>query len=217
MIYNFQCERCGLDHDGSFATGRFCSCSCANKRIYDKRRHIDVYAKIAKTLRNKTTWVTLICPECKQQFERLPGKARRLTCCSRRCAMKLKFRSNTEFCRKGGCKSAEVQALKRRSKNEILFAELCASEFDIITNTRMFEGWDADIIIPSKKTAILWNGAWHYKQISKQSSLLQIQTRDELKLAAILRCSYIPYVIKDMGKFNPLFVHNQFEIFMSQY
>ena len=80
----------------------------------------------------------------------------------------------------------------------------------------MFEGWDADVIIPSIKVAILWNGPWHYKQISKTSSLLQIQNRDKLKLAAILRCGYVAYVIKDMGRYNPKFVELEFRKFVAE-
>ena len=38
----------------------------------------------------------------------------------------------------------------------------------------MFNGWDADIILPDYKIAILYNGKWHYEEISKQVSLIQI-------------------------------------------
>lgn len=96
-----------------------------------------------------------------------------------------------------------------------MFAELCATRFEIATNLQMFEGWDADVIIPVLKVAVLWNGPWHYKQISKRSSLLQIQNRDKLKLNAIIRCGYVPYIIKDMGKHNPVFVKDQFNIFIA--
>ena len=99
-----------------------------------------------------------------------------------------------------------------------MFASLCAEKFDgVITNERMFEGWDADVIIPSIKVAILWNGPWHYKQISKTSSLLQIQNRDKLKLAAIFRSGYVAHVIKDMGKHNPEFVKIEFEKFVAEW
>ena len=117
--------------------------------------------------------------------------------------------------RKGGQKSAAKQFVSRRSKNEVMFAELCATRFEIATNLQMFEGWDADVIIPVLKVAVLWNGPWHYKQISKRSSLLQIQNRDKLKLNAIIRCGYVPYIIKDMGKHNPVFVKDQFNIFIA--
>lgn len=119
--------------------------------------------------------------------------------------------------RRAGQISAANQASKRCSKNETLFADYCATQFETLTNVRMFEGWDADVIIPSLKVAILWNGPWHYKQISKRSSLVQIQNRDRLKLDAIRNCGYVPYVIKDMGKHNILFVGEQFGKFIAEW
>lgn len=101
----------------------------------------------------------------------------------------------------------------RRSKNEIYFSELCANDFEITTNEPYFDGWDADIIIHSEKTAILWNGIWHYKQIMKSQSLKQVQTRDKIKTAIIEKYGYIPYVIKDLGKYNKAFVEQEYEIF----
>ena len=83
----------------------------------------------------------------------------------------------------------------------------------ITTNEPYFDGWDADVIIHSEKTAILWNGIWHYKQIAKTQSLNQVQARDKIKTAIIYKYGYIPYVIKDMGKYNKAFVEQEFEIF----
>lgn len=110
-----------------------------------------------------------------------------------------------------GKQSAANQS--RRSKNEIYFSELCSNHFEITTNEPFFEGWDADVIIHSEKIAILWNGIWHYKQISKTQSLLQVQTRDKLKIDVIVKMGYTPYVIKDMGKYNKKFVEQEFETF----
>lgn len=56
--------------------------------------------------------------------------------------------------------------------------------------------------------------AWHYKQIMKSQSLLQVQTRDRIKMNVIEKHGYTAYVIKDMGKYNPAFVREEFEIFM---
>lgn len=114
--------------------------------------------------------------------------------------------------RKGGIKSAKSQ--QRRSKNEIYFCELCESYFKNVThNESVFNGWDADIIIEDIKCAILWNGIWHYKQISKTQSLEQVQARDKIKVDQIVKCGYTPYIIKDLGRYNKEFVEEQFEIF----
>lgn len=108
-----------------------------------------------------------------------------------------------------------------RSKNEIMFAELCIEQFNSVeTNVRIFEDdkhdriWDADVIIHDLKVAVSWNGVFHYKQIFKDNSLQNVQRRDRWKTAAIKANGYKHYVIKDMGVANPKFVHEQFAIFM---
>lgn len=116
--------------------------------------------------------------------------------------------------RKGGLISVGVQSKKRRNKNEKLFAEMCIKDFsEVLTNEPIFNGWDADVILPEQKIAILWNGKWHYEQIKKGSSLSQIQNRDKIKLEEITKIGYTPYVIKDMGKYNPEFVKSEYEKF----
>jgi len=114
----------------------------------------------------------------------------------------------------GGLKSAANQSQIRRSKNEKYFAELCIQKFlNVLTNQPIFNGWDADIILPDLKVAILWNGIWHYTKITKKHSVSQVQKRDFLKEQEILKKGYTPYIIKDLGKFNPLKVAEEFEIF----
>jgi hypothetical protein len=150
---------------------------------------------------------------CNKEFQ---PKRSIIKLCSRECADNL--RRTDEYKKKAflnGQKGGKVSATSqcRRSKNEIYFSELCAKEFDITINEPYFDGWDADVIIHSEKTAIMWNGIWHYKQITKSQSLKQVQTRDKIKIAIIEKYGYIPYVIKDMGKYNKTFVEQEFEIF----
>ena len=158
--------------------------------------------------------VPIPCKVCKKEFK---PKYARNTICSTECTKNIysipeyleKARLN---CKKAGQQSAANQS--RRSKNEIYFSELCSNYFEITTNEPFFEGWDADVIIHSEKVAVLWNGVWHYKQISKTQSLLQVQTRDKLKIGIIEKMGYTPYIIKDMGKYNKKFVEQEFETFM---
>lgn len=83
-----------------------------------------------------------------------------------------------------------------RSKNEIRFFELIQEKFpDALPNEPMFNGWDADIVIPSKKIAILWNGAWHYKDLL--GGLKKIQNRDKIKYKEIVKKGYMPYIVVD--------------------
>lgn len=104
--------------------------------------------------------------------------------------------------------------MSRRSKNEIAFAESCLHVWpDTITNVPMFNGWDADVVIPSLKVAVLWNGVWHYKKITKKHSVKQVQNRDRLKIQAIEECGYMPYQIEDLGQYDPVKVREEFEKF----
>ena len=108
------------------------------------------------------------------------------------------------------------------SKGEIYFAELCIDYYgnnNVTTNELFFKdkngnGWDADIIIHSKKTAILYNGIWHYKKITETHSLEQMQNRDKIKTELIEKSGYIPYVVVDLGKFDKQFVEEAFQIFL---
>ena len=36
------CERCGCEHDGSYGSGRFCSRSCANKRVHNSETRLKI-------------------------------------------------------------------------------------------------------------------------------------------------------------------------------
>lgn len=134
--------------------------------------------------------------------------------CSEECRQK----SLVEPGRINGLLSAEAQ--QRRSKNEILMAELCEEHYGkdkVLCNESMFNGWDADIVIPELKVAILWNGIWHYKQISKQQSLLQVQSRDKIKIEQIEKAGFIPYIIKDMGSHSKKFVLSEFNKFIEKF
>ena len=113
--------------------------------------------------------------------------------------------------------SAAVQRENRRSKNEILFATMCIEHFlNVQTNAPIFNGWDADVIVHDIKVAVLWNGVWHTKKITKQHSVEQVQNRDKIKLTEIQKAGYTSYVVNDPGSYNPAFVKQQFEQFIGQ-
>jgi len=121
-----------------------------------------------------------------------------------------------EKMRAGGKKSAAAQGDKRRSKNEQYFYHLCKEHFNKVKhNEPMFNGWDADIIIEDIKVAVLWNGKWHYEQITEKHSPKQVQNRDNIKISEIRKCGYKPYIIKDMGKYDPKFVEEEFNKFIA--
>lgn len=163
------------------------------------------------------------CLVCKQQVK--PAyKEKRCTYCDKifidntqrtTCSKQCELIKKCLGAQKGGLKSASVQANTRRSKNEIYFAELCKKQFaKVLTNKQYFNGWDADIILPDLKVAILWNGAWHYKQITNKHSVKQVQNRDKIKINEIKKCGFYPYIVRDDGIENTKFVEEQFNIFL---
>src|SRR5690606_9403565 len=110
------------------------------------------------------------CQYCSKEFIQT---SKRKFFCSVNCG-------NTFKASKAG--KASAQKINKRSKNEILFAQMCIDHFGadfVRTNEAIFNGWDADIII--KNIAVLWNGLWHYKIIRKGHNLAQVQNRDKIK------------------------------------
>jgi hypothetical protein len=186
----------------------FCSQSCAarfNNALRPKKTVQEKIRKRRKRIKRKgEKYYNLTCSICLKDF-----KYKNIAkCCSMECR---KIGMS-----KGGLKSVTTQKESRRSKNEILFANLCFDYFkDVKTNEPIFNGWDADIILPNEKIAILWNGKWHYEKITEKHSVNQVQNRDSIKIKEIQNLGFNPYVIKDMGKFNKTFVFSEFEKFKS--
>ena len=199
------CERCGKKHNGMVGSGRYCSIKCSKTRV------ISVEQKIKLSKRFKGVAVTSphtniqynICVMCNKLFV----NKNKCKCCSKDCL--------DSRMRQIGRKVANLNI--RRSKNEKYFAILCKKYFgtkNILTNTPIFNGWYADIIIEDKKIAILWNGKWHYEKITKKHSLKQVQNRDKIKIKEIKKKGFIPYIIKDMGRYNQEFVKSEFDKFI---
>lgn len=166
--------------------------------------------KISKTLTKEKEEYEYCCPTCNNKFKSF--RKDRIYCSHKCSGVKNGRIWGEKYGQKGGLKS--VQSQQRRSKNEILFANMCQEYFkDVKCNEPIFNGWDADVIIEDIKVAVLWNGKWHYEQISKDHKLKQVQNRDKIKLREIAECGYISYVIKDMGRHNEEFVKSEFEKF----
>lgn len=142
--------------------------------------------------------------------------------CSTRCGIMFRYdkrnpayEENMKKAQKAGIASAQSQRETRRSKNEIYFSELCSTKFSgVLCNEPIFDGWDADVIIPELKVAVLWNGPWHRRKITKKHSVAQVQKRDEIKCVKILEAGYIMYVIDDEGKCDKEFVEKEFKKFI---
>lgn len=238
-----KCENCGKEltvtravYEKSKTKHFFCNHSCAaeynNKhRIRRKKTSTPkkrTYKPTKPRSSNKPIKIRVlksnICKICGREYNRFKTYGATKVFCSKECQSE--YRNNRkQYLSKetiekyvnAGKKSAKIQSENRRSKNEMYFCKLCEEHFkDVKHNEPIFNGWDADVIIEDIKTAVLWNGKWHYQKITKKHSLKQVQNRDRIKIKEIESCGYKPYVIKDEGKYNPKFVREEFEKFLQQ-
>ena len=213
-IFNIKCETCGekyelLETQHNIDNNKYrknCSRKCANKRTHSEEVKQKISIKligISKVDRRK------ICPLCKQEFL---YKNKKQIFCSRNC--NTINNNNNGMGLKGGLASSKI--CSRRSKNEIAFGEKCKKLFENIGfNENFFNGWDADIILHDVKIAIMWNGIWHYEQVREKHSVKQVQNRDSIKIKEIEKLGYIPYIIKDMGKYSEKKVNLEWDIFLN--
>lgn len=211
---------------------KFCSISCSNSRIHS----LETKNKISKGVNTYNKNDKKICKCCGKEFYSIEynkfcskeclSKGIKLIC--KYCKKEFYHKNFKKYCTseckrldihnklsEGGRKGIASQILIRRSKNEKLFCKLCEEYFDKVTNNEaIFNGWDADVLIWDYKIAVLWNGKWHYEKITEKHSVEQVQNRDKIKVNEIKKLNWIPYIIKDMGKFNEEFVKEQFDIFL---
>lgn len=206
-----RCERCGKIMVSIYGSGRFCSKECANSRVFTDLSKDRIKKSVQTVVKNKQeikkAEYYLNPNKCVICNKDLPYDIKNRKTCSKKCLTVINKINAT----KAGRISSKKQ--NKRSKNEILFCELCEQHFgkeNVLHNIPMFNDWDADIIIPNLKLAILWNGLWHYQKITKLHSLEQVQNRDLIKLKEIRKNGYTPYIIEDYGKYNETKVHNEF-------
>ena len=198
---NNKCKICGKIMTEKFGSGIFCSRSCANTRHHSQETKSKIQNGIVnsnkynKTIQEKINKYYESPKRCKVCNSIIPyEKKDKKTCGNSNCIKALRSIGG----KKGGINSAAK--LVKRSKNEIKFCELCENHFgidDVLHNTVMFNGWDADIILIKEKIAILWNGPWHYRKITEQHNLKQVQNRDKIKIKEIKKCGFTPYIIRD--------------------
>lgn len=187
------CPKCKEHHNKS---GFFCSRTCANSR---GPRTDDFKTKVSAKLKGipsgqkgkprvpRTEGTCFICGALIVILE--TAKELNVTCKSKKC-----LRESSSI---AGKKSAAIRNV--RSKDEIALYQLCDEYFgDVLANHVITDGWDADIAIPSKKIAILWNGPWHYRDMNmKNHSLKQVQTRDAIKLRKFHELDWKVFVFED--------------------
>ena len=188
---NILCAICGVVYSQvfqSFQRGyRHAKCQDPLKILEKTEKN----RRVTKTRKKKQlTCITIKCKYC-DLIMTMPKFKPRVVCDSPECRHK---------CSVDTGKIAAAVTVKR-SKNEIHFASLCGEQFTILTNEPIFDGWDADVIIPSIRVCVFWNGIWHYKKVMKSHSLQQSQARDKVKTSVITKkFGWVVYVVKDMGE-----------------
>ena len=235
-----KCDECGEEFDKLLSQIKktkhnFCNHSCAAKYTNKNREVPDVGTKeisclvCGKLITASRHAPSKRCDSCIKKYNNQRSNNINIKRFCIICGIDIEVQSYYEkkycnICRKerwkeigkyAGKKSAAIQV--RRSKNEIYFAELCEKEYsNVLTNEPFFDSkygkWDADIILPDYKIAVLWNGIWHYKQVM-YSAVKQVQSRDRIKEDIIRKNGYKSYVITDMGRYNKSFVEEQFDYF----
>lgn len=182
------CLECGTE---IFSPNKFCSNSCAatyNNRLRPAGHpsRISLNSNRGKNQRIKKDY-------CKVSWCKVCGTiiqhSNRLTC-SDHC-LRISWQD--------GGKNSALKRI-RRSKDEIVLFELCQSYYKSVRhNESLVNGWDADIIIDDIKTAILWNGPWHYQTMPglKKHSLSQVQNRDKIKINQLSLAGWNVLVFED--------------------
>lgn len=84
------CEYCGKEHDGAFASGRFCNRGCCNG-FSTKIKRKEINEKVKITLKTKFEKPSRICPICFCEYNKRQRKT-----CSSICGDKLRIQ-NTDF------------------------------------------------------------------------------------------------------------------------
>lgn len=217
----YKCEKCGKITEVKFASGRFCSRSCANSHAASDVQRL----KASKTMKAYNLMHPPIISKHnmhkhKEAVIKYNENPKHCCICDGIIAYNLRYRKTCcdkcfkESLSSSGLKSVTSQSSIRRSKNEVYFYTICKNYFkNVQHNKPIFNGWDADVIIEDIKYAILWNGPWHYRKIKYGQSIEQIQNRDKIKIKEIVDCGYTPYIIKDLGKYNKKFVESEFAKF----
>jgi len=195
----------------------FCDCSCSakhrnpNRTISEKQKKKTRESLLKYYAKKGHKYHVSNCLVCGKEI-----KSRKFLkkTCSQEC-YKIHQRKSGE---KGGIKaSTGLKAERFRSKSERLLYDKIKTIFpDAVHNQWIFDGYDADIIIPSIKVAIHWNGPWHYRVIISEKHFESIKKRDLERYQSIINADYQNYIIKDItGIFKPKNVELEFQTFLN--
>lgn len=238
------CEHCGKEFTEDFRKDiksikdfppRFCSRKCANARKMTNEKKKKISSTLIKRYldynhvsysSNDYKKLQLTIEELKKQKDKEKQIKYKCIICGNPYISTLKKEKTKKY--KGYCKKCALSAAgkhssisrksTRASKAEIYFRELCEKEgWQVIHNVAMFNGYDADVILPEFKVAVHWNGPWHYEGYIKNLkgfSYKQINNRDILKYKEIEKFGYNNYIIKYIEKFSEDKINKEFTKFL---
>lgn len=213
-IRKFICERCGKEFDKNLTNKEYsnylknhkkiyCSRSCANKKKMSQKTKEKISLALQKTPKIFKPKIKKVlqknierkCKVCDKIYTLASIPSSTKLFCSKECyeyyrkhIKKFLSAETLEKYRECGFKLVSYFKNVKRSKNEVEFCNLCKNKFkNVVSNEPFFNGWDADIIIHDLKIAVLWNGPWHYKKLTKKHSVEQVQNRDKIKINEILK------------------------------
>ena len=201
--------KCFYEHN---KTGETRHCNNCHKEIYvTKCRKIEMDNKpiyCSHKCRRKQPMIKngIYDCECKICKKKFGHHSHRKKSCSEKCRKILQSQTNkqNQLCNKKII----------RSKNEILMFEKIKQIFpDAINNEFIFNGFDADIIIPRLKCCLHWNGIHHDKAIYPDQVLKETKKKDIKRYNEIEKHGYTNYIIKDIGSFNPEKVEHELRMF----
>ena len=75
MSENKICENCGIEHNGSYGSGRFCSCKCA-RGFSTKNKRKEINEKVSKSLLDKYANGYVISDETREKLSISNGSHR---------------------------------------------------------------------------------------------------------------------------------------------
>ncbi len=110
------CENCGIEHDGNYGSGRFCSTKCS-RSFATKGKRKEINEKVSKSLK-KDNKVTKNCEYCDSEFT-TPYYKRHKKYCSNSCSSKSRWL--VKDYKEKMSKIASEKAIERHKRNDSNF------------------------------------------------------------------------------------------------
>lgn len=188
------------------SVNKFCNHACAASATNKKRGPMseETKTKIKFASKDKRQAKAVLNLQLnKQQYLTVPKHCLKCNCSQSYEQRKRKYCDvcikviRIEVARALGKKMSQLRI--KRSRQEIELCDLCVEKYANVENNKVIkDGWDADIVLLDYKIAILWNGPWHYKQLSlKNHSLKQVQNRDTIKLKLFKTLGWKVFMFQD--------------------